>query len=33
MKLIYIMPPFITTNEQLQKLVDAIYGTVEKLQD
>lgn len=33
MKLIYIMPPFITTNEQLQKLVDAIYGTVEKLRD
>lgn len=32
MKLIYIMPPYITTNDELQKLIDAIYGTIEVLQ-
>lgn len=29
MKLVYIMPPYITKNEELQKLIDAIYETVE----
>ncbi len=29
MNTIYIMPPYITKNEELQKLIDAIYKTVE----
>lgn len=29
MKLIYIMPPYITKNEELQKLINAIYETIE----
>lgn len=31
MNLIYIMPPYITKNEELQVLIDAIYGTIEEL--
>ena len=31
MNLIYIMPPYITKEEELQKLIDAIYETIEVL--
>ncbi len=31
MNLIYIMPPYITKDEELQKLIDAIYETIEVL--
>lgn len=31
MNLVYIMPPFITKEEELQKLIDGIYGTIETL--